>query len=210
MEIRSIPLGMIGTNCYLFWQEGNHRCGVVDPGDEGERVVAWIQGLGLKPEAILLTHNHFDHISGISGLQTKWPEIPVYCHPADIDRQSKTTVLFGGVHPTVSSFANVREYHPGQSLTVAGFTVEPLHTPGHTPGSVTLRVDDVLFTGDTLFQGSMGRTDLPGGSYPQIMASLRKLALLEGDYRVCPGHEGQTTLERERQTNCYMREAMTG
>ncbi len=209
MEIRSMQLGMIETNCYIFWQEGSHRCGVVDPGDQGEQVVAWLQGLELEPEAILLTHSHFDHISGIFGLQARWPQLPVYCHPADIDRQNKTTALFGSVHPTVSSFANIREYQPGQTLTVASFTVEPLHTPGHTPGSVSLRVGSVLFTGDTLFQGSIGRTDLPGGNYPQIMASLKKLALLEGDYQVFPGHNDSTTLDRERRTNHYMREAMT-
>ena len=93
-------------------------------------------------------------------------------------------------------------------VKVGPLEVEVLHTPGHTPGSVTLNVEGVLFTGDTLFRGSMGRTDLPGGSYSQLMASLKKLAALPSDYKVYPGHEGPTTLEQERQTNYYMREAM--
>ena len=116
--------------------------------------------------------------------------------------------MFGMTTPTVTAFGNLTAYAQGDKVKVGPLEVEVLHTPGHTPGSVTLNVEGVLFTGDTLFRGSMGRTDLPGGSYSQLMASLKKLAALPGDYKVYPGHEGPTTLEQERETNYYMREAM--
>lgn len=207
MKIDTMRLGMIGTNCYIFRADDAPKCAIVDPGDDGERVAAWLKGQGLEPEAVLLTHGHFDHILGIPGLQAQWPDLPVYCHPADVGT-AKTTSLFGQTFPAVCSFGNVRTYKEGDSLTVAGITVEVLETPGHTPGSVTLKAGDVLFTGDTMFRGSMGRTDFPGGSEEQIMASLRRLAKLEGDYQVCPGHEGQSTLEHERKYNPYVRVAM--
>ncbi len=207
MEINVLPLGQLGTNCYIFHQKGGSKCGIVDPGDQGEQLAQWLKGKGLEPEAILLTHGHFDHILGIPGLRAVWPDLPIYCHPADFGT-GETTNLFGQRFPTVSSFGNVTPYREGDRVTVAGVELEVLETPGHTPGSVTLRAEDVLFTGDTLFAGSMGRTDFEGGDEKAMMASLRRLAGLEGDYQVLPGHEGQTTLEQERKTNYCVRMAM--
>lgn len=207
MEINVLQLGQIGTNCYIFRKEGSAKCGVVDPGDQGEQVARWLKDQGLEPEAVLLTHGHFDHILGIPGLRGEWPDLPVYCHPADRG-EGGTTGIFGQRFPTVRSFGNITPYKERDVVNVGGIKVEVLETPGHTPGSVTLRAGDVLFTGDTLFAGSMGRTDLPGGDEGQIMASLKRLAELEGDYQVLPGHEGQSTLERERRTNYCLRAAM--
>lgn len=209
MEINILPLGQLGTNCYIFHQKGNSKCGIVDPGDQGEQLAQWLKDKGLEPEAILLTHGHFDHILGIPGLRTVWPDLPIYCHPADFGT-GETTNLFGQRFPTVSSFGNVTPYREGDRVTVAGVELEVLETPGHTPGSVTLRAGDALFTGDTLFAGSMGRTDFEGGSGEDMKASLRRLAELEGDYQVLPGHEGQTTLEQERKTNYCVHMAMRG
>lgn len=208
MQIKVMQLGMIGTNCYIFWDEASHKCAVVDPGDNGAQVAAFIQGQGLDPVAILLTHSHFDHILGIPGLRTQWPALPIYCHPADVDESQKTVSMFGSSFPAVSSFGGIRYYREGDQVKVGPITVDVLETPGHTPGSVTLRAGQVLFTGDTLFRGSMGRTDLPGGSYEQIMVSLGKLGALEGDYQVCPGHEGLSTLDAERRSNYYLIQAM--
>lgn len=207
MVISVLKLGQIRTNCYIFHAAGCGTCGIVDPGDQGEQLAEWLKGQGLEPEAVLLTHGHFDHILCISGLRGAWPGLPVYCHPADID-EDDTTGMFDQYYPTVHSFGNITFYQEGDTVDVAGIKVEVLETPGHTPGSVTLRAGDVLFTGDTLFAGSMGRTDLPGGDEGQIMASLKRLAELEGDYQVLPGHEGQSTLERERRTNYCLRAAM--
>ena len=207
MEISVLRLGQIGTNCYIFRREGGYRCGIVDPGDQGEQVARWLVEKGLEAEAVLLTHGHFDHILGIPGLREEWPDLPVYCHPADLGG-GDTTSLFGETFPTVRSFGDITPYREGDTVEVDGIRLEVLDTPGHTPGSVTLRAENVLFTVDTLFAGSMGRTDLPGGDEGEIMRSLKRLGELEGDYQVLPGHEGQSTLERERKSNYCLRAAM--
>ena len=207
MEISVLRLGQIGTNCYIFRREGGYRCGIVDPGDQGEQVARWLVDKGLEAQAVLLTHGHFDHILGIPGLREEWPDLPVYCHPADWG-EGDAASLFGQRFPTVRSFGDITPYREGDTVEVDGIRLEVLDTPGHTPGSVTLRAENVLFTGDTLFAGSMGRTDLPGGDEGEIMRSLKRLGELEGDYQVLPGHEGQSTLERERKSNYCLRAAM--
>ncbi len=207
MEISVLRLGQIGTNCYIFRREGGYKCGVVDPGDQGEQVARWLVDKGLEAQAVLLTHGHFDHILGIPGLREEWPDLPVYCHPADLGG-GDTTSLFGETFPTVRSFGDITPYREGDTVEVDGIRLEVLDTPGHTPGSVTLRAENVLFTGDTLFAGSMGRTDLPGGDEGELMRSLKRLGELEGDYQVLPGHEGRSTLERERKSNYCLRAAM--
>ena len=207
MEISVLRLGQIGTNCYIFRREGGYRCGIVDPGDQGEQVARWLVDKGLEAEAVLLTHGHFDHILGIPGLREEWPDLPVYCHPADWG-EGDAASLFGQRFPTVRSFGDITPYREGDTVEVDGIRLEVLDTPGHTPGSVTLRAENVLFTGDTLFAGSIGRTDLPGGDEGELMRSLKRLGELEGDYQVLPGHEGQSTLERERSGNYCLRAAM--
>lgn len=207
MEISVLRLGQIGTNCYIFRREGGYKCGVVDPGDQGEQVARWLVDKGLEAQAVLLTHGHFDHILGIPGLREEWPDLPVYCHPADWG-EGDAASLFGQRFPTVRSFGDITPYREGDTVEVDGIRLEVLDTPGHTPGSVTLRAENVLFTGDTLFAGSMGRTDFPGGDEGEIMRSLKRLGELEGDYQVLPGHEGQSTLERERSGNYCLRAAM--
>lgn len=203
MLVKTMPVGPIGTNCYLLGDEKDGVCAVVDPGDDAESILAMIRESGMRLSCILLTHAHYDHTGGVAGLEAAMPGTPVYLHPEDAHGVSPS--LFPPIPAEV-----LRPYGEGDSVQVGGITVEVLHTPGHSRGSVTLKAGDVLFTGDTLFQGSCGRTDLQGGSYEEIMSSLARLAALPGDYRVCPGHEGLSTLEQERNTNYYMREAMRG
>ena len=200
MKIRVLQVGPIGTNCYLLEDENTHTAAVVDPGDEADRILAQAEEDGVEIVSILLTHAHYDHTTGVAGLHKALPNVPVYLHPDDIAQLGNPVFPALGTDPT--------PYADGDLVTVGGIAVQVRHTPGHTPGGVCLMAGDALFTGDTLFQGSMGRTDLPGGSYEQIMASLARLARLPGDFHVLPGHMGMSTLEAERKSNYYMQEAM--
>lgn len=202
MLVKSIQLGPIGTNCYLLGDEEHGVCAVVDPGDEAGRVREMIKDAGLKLEMILLTHGHYDHVTAVPELRAAYPTVPVYIHEKDYAASGN-----GPMHQ-MKPTTNVIFCRGGDELKLGGLTIHVLETPGHTPGSVTFKVDTLLFTGDTLFRGSMGRTDFPGGSYEDIMKSLKLLSALPGDYRVCPGHEGLSTLEEERAGNYYMREAL--
>ena len=201
MQIKALPVGAMGTNCYLLEDESTNAAAVVDPGGDAGRILAQLRADGMTVRAILLTHAHFDHTGAVSELRQALPGVPVYLHPAD------AALLGSDIFPPIGATV---PYDEGDALTVGSLTVRVLHTPGHTPGGVTLLAGDALFTGDTLFQGSMGRTDLRGGSYEEIMASLKRLGELPGDYHVCPGHMGLSTLERERKTNYYMQEALHG
>lgn len=200
MKIRVLQVGPIGTNCYLLEDETTNAAAIIDPGGEGKRILDLVQADGMDVKLILLTHAHFDHTGGVAELHKALPDVPVYLHPADAELLGSQVFPAIGV-PTVP-------YDEGDTLTLGSLTISVLHTPGHTPGGVCLKVGDALFTGDTLFQGSMGRTDFAGGSYEQIIASLKRLAALPGDYHVLPGHMGTSTLEAERKSNYYMQEAM--
>ncbi len=202
MEIRSLPVGPIGTNCYILCDETAQVCAVIDPGDEAPRVADAVKATGCVPCAILLTHGHYDHTGGVQALSALWPETPVYLSCRDQGGDNAPAQLF----PLIP---NAKDYGEGDALSVGGLTVEVLSTPGHSEGSVTLRCEDSLFCGDTLFAGSCGRTDFPGGSMQKILASLRRLGQLEGDLTVYPGHMEPTTLATERRVNPYLRQAMS-
>ena len=201
MKMESLPVGMIGTNCYLLWDEtAGNAAAIVDPGGDAERIAALVKGKGLDVQMILLTHGHFDHVLGVQGLLQQLGSVPVYITETDYP-EAVTGGPFGYAMGEVES---VRFYDEGDSLTLGNLSIHVLRTPGHTPGSVVLRVEDCLITGDTLFAGSCGRTDFPGGSIQQMQRSLKRLADLPGDYKVYPGHEGFSTLERERKYNPFM------
>ena len=200
MEVKILPVGGLGTNCYLLEDAG--RAALIDPGDEAGRILAQVEQDGVQVDYILLTHGHYDHTTAVPELAAALPQAKIYIHQSDANGAGSR--LF----PLAGQVEELLFYDEGDELTVGGVTVRVLHTPGHSLGSVVLQAENVLFTGDTLFAGSCGRTDLPGGSYNQIMASLKRLGELEGDFHVCPGHDRPSTLEQERQTNFFLAEAM--
>lgn len=195
MHIVTMPLGAYQTNCYLLWQDGQDSCLVIDPGYEPEKVLKKAGQLGKRIEAILLTHGHFDHVGGVRQLAAD-TDCSVYLCQQDLSMPQQMTA--GPLYYT-------HTYGEGDTLTLAGIPLQVLHTPGHTPGSVCLIAEDALFSGDTLFEGSCGRTDLPGGDTATILASLARLRQLPGDYRVYPGHGPATTLSEERRFNPYLK-----
>lgn len=202
MILKRLQVGPIGTNCYLIGDEKTKLGAIVDPGDEPDRILHAVQELGLKVQFILLTHGHYDHTTGVSGILEQL-QVPVYIH--------KDEVATGGPGAGGLQFGpmpQLRYYGEGDQLPLGQLTIDVMHTPGHSKGSVTLKVGDVLLTGDTLFRDSCGRTDLYGGSYQEILHSLKRLHDLPGDYQVYPGHEAPSTLSRERAHNFYMREAV--
>ena len=202
MQVKVLQVGPIGTNCYLLEDEKAHVAAVIDPGDEAGRILQVIKDDGVDVKYILLTHGHYDHTTAVPELHQALPQAEIYIHKADANGAGSR--LF----PLAGQIPDLKFYDEGDALTLGELTIQVLHTPGHSKGSVTLKVGDVLFCGDTLFAGSCGRTDLAGGSYAEIMASLKKLGQLPGDYHVCPGHDVTSTLERERRSNPFLREAM--
>lgn len=204
MIFDTIEVAPLMTNCYLIGDETEQVCAVVDPGGSPEKVLAMIEGSGLTPTMILLTHGHYDHVRGIPGVLEKYPDLPIYIHEKELCEADAWKKRYWLPHQG----KNQRTYGEGDTLSLGSIPVHVLHTPGHSAGSVVLLAEDFMLSGDTLFAGSCGRWDLPGGSRDDITASLARLGKLEEDYKVCPGHGPCSTLERERQTNDYMRRAL--
>ena len=202
MKVSVMQVGPIGTNCYFLQDEESGLMAIIDPGDDWERILHQVKKAEGEVKYILLTHGHYDHTTAVPDLVKALPGVQVYIHQADANGAGSQ--LF----PLAAQVKDLNNYDEGDTLSLGSLTIEVLHTPGHSKGSVTLKVGDVLFTGDTLFCGSCGRTDLRGGSYEEIMASLKRLGELEGDFHVCPGHDRSSTLERERKYNPFLLEAM--
>ena len=202
MEVKVLQVGPIGTNCYILEDEKARAAAIIDPGDEAGRILQVIEDDGVDVKYILLTHGHSDHTTAVPQLHKALPQAEIYIHRADANGAGSQ--LF----PRAGQIPDLKFYDEGDTLALGDMTIQVLHTPGHSRGSVTLKVGDVLFCGDTLFAGSCGRTDFPGGSMKQMMASLARLAALPGDYRVLPGHMEPSTLDRERRFNPYMQMAL--
>ncbi|MEA4896282.1 MAG: MBL fold metallo-hydrolase [Oscillospiraceae bacterium] len=201
MLIKSFTLGHIQTNCYIVTDENTLECAVIDPGAESNTVMRYLEENKLKCRFILLTHGHFDHTGAVEDVM-KQTGATVCMSRKDV-RKVITEMGYKYAPPKGTVF-----FKEGDSFTVGSLVFEVIETPGHSEGSVVFRCGDALFTGDTLFKDSCGRTDLPGCSGRDMMKSLKKLAELPGDYEVYPGHMEGTSLDRERRFNYFMRQAM--
>ena len=212
MLVTGFPAGAFAANCYLVAPAPGEECVIIDPGQDAQRgIEELLARYRLKPVAVLLTHGHIDHMWSV-GPVCGAKGIPAYIHPADrallADPASGLSLnvgqeLFGGI--TFTEPDDVRQLTDGATLSLGGVTLTVGHVPGHTPGSVTFGSDDSLFSGDLLFAGSIGRTDLPGGNHAAMLKSLaRTLASHADDTLVLPGHGPQTTIGAERRTNPFL------
>ncbi|WP_067815533.1 MBL fold metallo-hydrolase [Actinomadura kijaniata] len=218
MLVAGFPAGSFAANCYVVAPAAGEECVIIDPGQDAEAgIEELLREHRLRPVAVLLTHGHIDHVWSVAPVCGA-RDVPAYIHPDDRDLLTDPAKglslnvgqqLFGGI--TLSEPDDVRELSDGQAVELAGMSFTVDHAPGHTPGSVTFRtppsadVPDVMFTGDLLFAGSIGRTDLPGGSYEEILRSLSRVCLTMPDETVVlPGHGQQTTIGRERATNPFL------
>jgi glyoxylase-like metal-dependent hydrolase (beta-lactamase superfamily II) len=199
MLIKCLPVGQIEANCYIVTDENTLECAIIDPGDESNTIMDYIEDNKLKPVVIMLTHGHYDH-TGAAEAVSEETGAPIFINKADTQSENKSEYKY---------FApdGINFYSDGDVIEVGSLKFRVLETPGHSPGSVTLRCEDALFTGDTLFRGSCGRTDLDDGDINKLMASLRRLSEIPGDLEVYPGHMDATMLSIERATNQYMRYA---
>lgn len=204
MNIHHLNLGELKSNCYLIETEPG-RCVAVDIGGDARMLINFLIMKKLKLSKILLTHGHFDHIGGVSEVAEE-TGAEVYIHGDDADMlQSASASLASSM--SIMPFCPVKNFNiisDGDCISDGNLNFKVLHTPGHTKGSVCYICDDVIFSGDTLFCCSIGRTDFPGGSINDMQNSLKKLYSLEGEYRIYPGHNESTTLGYERDSNPYL------
>lgn len=205
MQVELFPLGPIGTNCYLVGDDSWSKAIVIDPGVHPEPLLERIKNIEI--EAILLTHAHFDHIGGVEALR-KLKNCPVYLHPAEKDWLSDPmkngSGLWDGAGGAISTAPAEFELHHGDRLTFIGESFSVLHTPGHSPGGVSFYVNSYCFSGDALFADTIGRTDLPGGDFDQLIESIQThLFPLPDETRVYPGHGHSTTIGKEKRENPY-------
>ncbi len=207
LEVEMLTVGPIAENCFLVRREGADRVLVVDPGEEAERILAAVAAIGAEVEAILLTHTHFDHVGAVAPV-ARVSGAPVYCPRLEVPvlADIMSFVPYEGFGPFESYDAD-ETVAGGETLELAGLELDVIFTPGHSPGHVTysVRGEDAIFSGDVLFQGSVGRVDLPGGDGPTLLASIAGLLESHPDETaVYPGHMGTTTLGAERASNPFL------
>lgn len=199
MIIEAIPAGIYDANCYILVERNTKECGIIDPGGDAPRLISQIDALNAKPKFILLTHGHIDHVGGVMDLVNKY-NIPFYVSKADEEYMEKDNSVFGTL-PKASGYLK-----EGDALDLGDEIIKVIETPGHTKGGLCFLLENnKLFTGDTLFQGSIGRTDFPGGSMAEIINSIKEKLLPLGDeVDVYPGHGDMTTIGYEKKYNPFL------
>lgn len=202
MKIKAFELGDIGTNCYVI-SDDNNTCAIIDCDGDGKPLFDYIDQNNLKPTHILLTHGHFDHIGAVNVVKEKYG-CAVYACTKEANVLAEPTINHSGLYGMPISVKPDKLINDGDEIKVGDMTFQVMETPGHTEGSICFILDKTIFSGDTLFLGSCGRTDFPTGDWQTILNSLKKLKELEGDFVVYPGHGPSTTLDYERNTNPFM------
>ena len=206
LELQQMVLGPVYTNCYFLKNKETGEALIVDPADSPKRIFQKVEDMGAKPVGILLTHGHFDHIMAVQAVKAEY-QIPVYACRQEEAMLAEPTVNMTAVYGRSCSIKPDVLLDDGQIFEAAGFSIQMFHTPGHTKGSCCYYIKDegVLFSGDTLFCGSVGRTDFPGGSSAEIVRSLHKLVdTLPEDTEVFPGHDASTTIGYEKRYNPFV------
>ena len=199
MLIKDFQVGQLQTNCYIVTDENTLNCVVIDPGAESNVMLDYIEEHGLHLKYILITHGHFDHTTAAEEMQ-KVSGAPIYISEKDSSRTGSTEHYCFNI----TADMDVKHYAEGDSIELDSLHFDVIETPGHSPGSVCLIIENAIFCGDTLFRDSCGRTDFEDGDVNAILASLLRLDALDGDYEVYPGHMDSTTLNRERRFNYYI------
>jgi len=203
-EYRSISVGELAVNCYLVFSQESGGGYILDPGDDSEKIIRSVAELNIHPGAVILTHGHIDHAGGISPLLSAF-DIPLLMHQDDLPvlnsqlNREMSAALGMEMPPQPDGF-----FSEGEEVRCDGVSLEVIHTPGHTPGSVCLKAGNMLFTGDTLFAGSIGRTDLPGGDFKTLQASLDRLRGFSPGTIILPGHGESSRLKRELDYNPFL------
>lgn len=201
MEIKTIPAGVYAANCYLLIDEKTRECGVIDPGGDAPDIIREIEKLNLNVKYIFLTHGHTDHTSGVAEIKEKY-SADVCLTLEDEKMILGGTYIFGPLTKSGRADIHIKD---GDTFKIGDITVTCIETPGHTPGGVCLTANDVVFTGDTLFSGSIGRTDFAGGNFDTIINSIKtKLMTLQEDTIVLPGHGGKSSIKREKLHNPFL------
>jgi hydroxyacylglutathione hydrolase len=209
MDVRMFTVGPVAENTYIFRRDGSDRALIVDPCDEADTLLTALRELGVTLDGILLTHTHFDHVGAVAPVAAATgAEVWVPVIEKDVLSNIMDYVPWPGFGP-FESYDAEHTLEGGEKLQMAGFDIDVLFTPGHSPGHVTFSIPDeqVVFSGDVLFQGSVGRTDLPGGDWPTLLDSIRGLVdKLPEETTVYPGHMGVTSLGAEKRTNPFLAE----
>lgn len=204
MNVETITVGAFQENCYLVVDDATNRAVIVDPGSEGDLLVAAVEGSGATLDAIWITHAHVDHVGAIASIKRKW-DVPVYLHPLDrrlYDAAARQAEVYGV--PFEEPPPPDRDFNDGQLVKVGERELTVMHVPGHAPGHVVIHGEGIALVGDCLFAGSIGRTDLPFSNPPQLAASLEKISALPPETIVYPGHGSETTIGQERVSNPFL------